>query len=156
MTIYDGRIYYSFIADGEGYVKSMDLDGLNKKDILKAEAENMIVRQDGIYYVDAQTNQLFKYDGKIKKLICQNKIDQFGIVEDGIYGMKIHNGRNVDFEEEYFILYFIKFVEGNFHNPVVIDKGREVSGFSILNEYIYYEAGKELKPEQLVTRKRQK
>lgn len=155
MTIYDERIYYSFIADGEGYVKSMDLEGLNKKDILKAEADNIIVRQDGIYYVDNQTNQLFKYDGKIKQLICQNKIDKFGISEDGIYGIEIHNGRDVGFKEEYFNLYFIKFAEGKFQDPVIIDRGREANGFSILNEYIYYEAGKERKPAQLITRRRQ-
>lgn len=154
MTIYGDRIYYSFIVDGEGYVKSMDLNGLNKEDIFKAKADNIIVKENGIYYVDTQTNQLFYYDGKVKRLISKHKIDRFNVAENGIYGMDIHNGHNVSHEKEYFILYFIGFGEESSNEPVIIDQGRELDGFSILKEELYYQGAKDLKCEKLVTCKR--
>ncbi|QZY54404.1 hypothetical protein [Crassaminicella profunda] len=97
---------------------------------------------------------MFYYDGKAKRLISKHKINRFNISENGIYGIEIHNGYKVSNEKEYFILYFIGFGEEASNEPVIIDQGRQVDGFSILKEELYYQGAKGLGCEKLVTCKR--
>lgn len=70
MTVYDGKIYYSYESKEDGYLEVMNLDGTGKQLILNIKAINMVVDKEYIYYLNYVDNHLYRV-----KLI-DNSIEQ--------------------------------------------------------------------------------
>lgn len=87
MTVYQDKIFYCFNIDETYFLRSMGLDGQNKEPPGEIGALKMVVQDDYVFYVDAVSHNLCRWDmvNKERKDLTQQNVLNFSVDGEYIY-----------------------------------------------------------------------
>lgn len=88
-SLYDGRIHFSCEKNGQGVLKSMDLEGTDQRFVADIDPFDLVRKGDVLYYTDRKDFSLCRYplndeDSLPQKLVAAG-VSRFLVVEDWIY-----------------------------------------------------------------------
>lgn len=66
MAIYNGKIYYNYEYEDDGYLEVMNIDGTGKQFLTNIKTRNMIVDEEYVYYIDDAEEILYRVSLKDK------------------------------------------------------------------------------------------
>lgn len=133
IAIYDDRLFYSYEVNGQGYVKSISLDGGESKVELETKVYDLI-RWQGYYYYIGEDYKLFRNEvgtNNSTELLVDDKVSSYIVTDAGIF-YSLHS-EDVGYPGEG--LYRME-LDGS-GNTLVLDT-KDVNGFTQVGDWLLF------------------